>query len=81
MINIIFVVFMVIINGSGTVINFLVAVMFLRFRSKLFSVNNDKFLFSLVIADYLVGLFGTIGGILFHAHLNRHVSVEIYICF
>ena len=55
---------MLVINGFGMAINFLVIVMFLRFQSQLLSLNNNKFLFSLAIADCLVGLFGVTGGIL-----------------
>ena len=60
------------------IINLLVIVMFVHFRKKLLSVNNNKFLFSMALADFLVGLFGILGSILFYLYQNGWLAEEIW---
>ena len=73
----IFISCLVTINDSGMLINFLVIVMFLWFRGRLLSSNDNKFLFSMTIADCLVGLFGITGGILEYLEEYRLVPLHI----
>ena len=66
------------INGLGMLVNFVVVVIFLRFRNKLLSKNNNKFLFSMAVADCFVSLFGIAGTVLFDLHQAGFVGRAIW---
>ena len=73
----IFISCVVVINGFGMLNNFLVVIMFFWFHKKLLSVNDNKFLFSMAIADCLVGLFGVTGGTLIYLQEFKLIPIEI----
>ena len=75
--EIIFISCTVTINTIAVFINFFVVIMFLSFQNTLLSPSNNKFLFSMAVADFLVGLFGIAGSILMYLLVNGHVSREI----
>ena len=68
---------MTMVNGFAMLINFFVVVMFLSFHKKLLSANSNKFLFSMAVADFFVGIFGVIGSILIYLHRCGLVGLEI----
>ena len=75
--DMIFVSCTVTVNGFALLINLSIVVMFLRFHKKLLSVNNNIFLFSMAIADFLVGTFGIVGSILMYLCENGSVNLKI----
>ena len=68
---------LVTVNASGLVLNFLVVLMFLRFRHQLLTINNNKFLFSMAIADSLVGLYGIVGAVLYYLQIMGSVTEKL----
>ena len=75
--NMIYLSCMIIINGAGLAINLLAVVIFIRFKNRLLSVNNNKILFSMALADFFVGLFGIIGSVLLYLYENTMVGKDI----
>ena len=67
---------LLVVNGFGMVLNISVIVMFFRFHRKLLSTNNNKFLFSLAVADSLVGIFGITGSTLHYLHHKGLVASD-----
>ena len=67
-----------IINSSGLIINILASHMFLKYRRTMLSSNNNKLLFSLVVADILVSLFGIADAILFYSATTGNTSRDIW---
>ena len=67
-----------IINSGGLIINILASHMFLKYRRTMLSSNNNKLLFSLVVADILVSLFGIADAILFYSATNGNISSDIW---
>ena len=68
---------LLIINGFTILINLLVVIMFIRFKKELLKVNSNKFLFSLAIADSLVGLFGVIGSYIHYLYHKDLIDEDI----
>ena len=75
--NMIYLSCMIIINGAGLAISLLAVVIFVRFKNRLLSVNNNKILFSMALADFFVGLFGIIGSVLLYLYENTMVGKDI----
>ena len=63
-----------IVNSFAFILNLLVTILFLRYRGTLLESNNNMFLFSMTLADLLVGVFGILNQILMYLFL---VSEEV----
>ena len=66
------------VNTLGMIVNFIVVVMFFYFRHRLLKKTKNLLLFSMLIADLLVGMTGIIGGVLFHLYATGRSTVTMY---
>ena len=66
------------VNALGMIVNFVVVVMFIRFRHHFFRKPKNFLLFFMSIADFLVGVAGILGGTLFHLYAIGVSNLTIY---
>ena len=67
-----------IVSAGALVINFLVIIMFVRFRQRLLSIDHNLILFSLAIADFAVGIGGILGGQLYYFLAQGEIQLVVY---
>ena len=67
-----------VVSLGALTINFLVIIMFVRFRHCLLSKNHNLILFSLAIADFAVGIGGILGGQLCYFLSEGKIKLVVY---
>ena len=66
------------VNTGSLIINLIAVIMFVRFRHKLLSKNQNLLLFSLAISDCGVGIGGILVGQLYYFFTQHEISLAIY---
>ena len=66
------------VNAVVIIINLVAIAMFTRFRHRLLTNNHNLLLFSLAIADFLVGAGGIVAGQLHYFHAHNQVDLAVF---